>query len=431
MLQRFPTALDNHLPARRKAGSAIDEVARKPLPVDAEHHDVPNAALGFRFVRALAVEKAVLDPRLTPKEIRVLAAISYHMNARIMRAWPSYKRISEIVGYTHETIERAIKNLIDCGYLFRERRAPITGGRALVHYGLKSMTFDDIEVVITAAVEHLRSTSEHARSGRSRLTPLKTQGSGALTPLKRSEANGPHPAHLVTSDPDNLAAPQSAQFADSNPGDEHRLNGTRDTSLRECGSTPKRKSSEVISQGARNIRAAVEGQRLPGAPRSERDWQLWLAQIDQNPLAQGILPTDATALARAVADRSSRGEGKTPWFPSATDIDAMLNGREFRFRQRTELMARYETEQQQWEQFCSARNKLHRIQAEARAIAATQRLTYAEAVRELSLAQHFDPRVVYDSPLKNSRAPSKPDCAPISFQWADTGRGYSSALSPM
>jgi hypothetical protein len=69
-----------------------------PQPTSPTQHDLKNAELGFRFVRALAVEKAVLDPRLAPKDIRVLAALSFHMNAKTMRAWPSYDRVSEIVG---------------------------------------------------------------------------------------------------------------------------------------------------------------------------------------------------------------------------------------------------------------------------------------------------------------------------------------------
>ncbi len=234
---------------------------------------------------------------------------------------------------------------------------------------------------------------------------------------------------MFTSDTDILVDSQSDQFVDSNPVDEHTLNGTRGTSLRERGSIPKRRTPKAISRGAVNIRAAIEGQRLPNGPRSERDWQLWLAQIDQNPLAQNISPTDAASLARAVADRSSRAEGKQPWFPLAADIDAMLNGREFRARRRADLIAQYEMEQHQWEQFRAARDELDRIEIEARAIAETQRLTYAEAVRELSSAQNFDPRIVHDSPLKNSRPPSKPDYAAISFQWADTGSGYSSGMS--
>ena len=41
--------------------------------------DAANAALGFRFVRALAVERAALDPTLPKACTFVLAAITYHM----------------------------------------------------------------------------------------------------------------------------------------------------------------------------------------------------------------------------------------------------------------------------------------------------------------------------------------------------------------
>lgn len=175
-----------------------------PIATPAQH-DAANAALGFRFIRALAVEKAVFDPRLKPKDIRTLAALSYFMNSQTMRAWPSYERISEITGYTHEAIERGIKNLIACGYIFRERRAPITGGRALVHYGLRAVSFQDIDDIIAAAVAQIRANTESGKSGRSRLTPPKKQGPESdLTPPERAEWNA-DPNQLTPSDPAQLS----------------------------------------------------------------------------------------------------------------------------------------------------------------------------------------------------------------------------------
>ena len=78
------------------------------------------------------------------------------MNNTTKRAWPSYERIHEITGYSRDTIERAIRQLIGSGYLFRERKAPITGGRALVHYGLRALHPSRIDRMISAAVEEFR-----------------------------------------------------------------------------------------------------------------------------------------------------------------------------------------------------------------------------------------------------------------------------------
>ncbi|HML28722.1 MAG TPA: helix-turn-helix domain-containing protein, partial [Hyphomicrobium sp.] len=146
---------NNQSSSSRSSRSITATRSEKPAPIGSRHYEASNTAHSFRFARALAVEKAVLDPRLAPKDIRVLAAIAYHMNEKTRRAWPSYERISQIVGYTPEVIERAIKILLVCGYIFRDRHAPITGGRAVVHYGLGAVGFDDIEEVVTAAVMHL------------------------------------------------------------------------------------------------------------------------------------------------------------------------------------------------------------------------------------------------------------------------------------
>ena len=159
-----------------------------------QQHDAVNAALGFRFIRALAVEKAALDRTLSPACVRILAGISYFMNSQIKRAWPSYKRISEITGYSEDVIDKSIRRLKVAGYLFTERRAPVTGGRALVHYGLAALHPSDIDSMISDAVSKLRRNAE-AQSAH----PAKKSGA-KLTPPKRAKWVS-DPAIFVPSDP--------------------------------------------------------------------------------------------------------------------------------------------------------------------------------------------------------------------------------------
>jgi hypothetical protein len=161
---------------------------------DHNEHDVVNNEVGFRFVRALAVEKAVLDPRLKPSDSKVLAAISYFMNGRTKRAWPSYERIAEITGYSEDGIDRSIRNLKRAGYLFTERKAPITGGRALVHYGLSTVRLTDLNEMVTAAVIELR------RSKTLQLADPARNSGVRLTPTKRAESKA-DPAVFRPSDP--------------------------------------------------------------------------------------------------------------------------------------------------------------------------------------------------------------------------------------
>ena len=154
----------------------------RPTPAE---HDAANAAVGFRFVRALAVEKAALDRELPPACTRVLAALSYFMNDKTKRAWPSYRTIADLTGYGQDTIDRTIRQLKSAGYLFTERRAPIAGGRALVHYGLGAIQPQDIQDMVAAAIKELRrresgSADSAKKSGVSRkLTPPENAGSKA------------------------------------------------------------------------------------------------------------------------------------------------------------------------------------------------------------------------------------------------------------
>lgn len=210
--------------ARRRKGCSAMKNHQPNTSPSLKEHDAANNALGFRFVRALAVEKAVLDPRLAPREVRVLAAIAHHMNATTMRAWPSYRKISEIVGYADEVIERAIKNLVLYDYIFREpnRRAPYPGARAMVHYGLKAVSFDDIELVIAAAVAQIQK-NEECKSGHARLIPTRKSGLGsALTPIKKLGSTS-DPAQKIAADPDILVV----RNPDEEPGQESGCVGSR------------------------------------------------------------------------------------------------------------------------------------------------------------------------------------------------------------
>jgi predicted transcriptional regulator len=62
----------------------------------------------------------VVDRRLSPLDVRVLAAIAIHVNDK-HRAWPSQEWVAQLVGVRRETANRAIGRLADLGYLRTER----------------------------------------------------------------------------------------------------------------------------------------------------------------------------------------------------------------------------------------------------------------------------------------------------------------------
>ena len=119
----------------------------------------------------MAVHKAALDRRLALADIRVLAAISYFMNGKIKRAWPSYCSLAEVADVSEIWVRRAITRLKALGYIFKEHHAPIGGGRALTHYGLKAVRPPDIEAIIPDAVNSLTASrtmqSENANAAAS------------------------------------------------------------------------------------------------------------------------------------------------------------------------------------------------------------------------------------------------------------------------
>jgi hypothetical protein len=185
------------------------------------HHDAQNAELGFRFIRALAVEKAALDRDLPRACTFILAAISYFMNSQTKRAWPGYQTIADLTGYSEDVIDKSVRELKRAGYLFTERKSPITGGRALVHYGLGAIHPRDIDQMIAAAVEELR------RSGSQNSDPAKKSGVKAkLAPPKTAGSKA---------DPANFSASDPAKFSPQEPYKKEptikRTEGTRVASI--------------------------------------------------------------------------------------------------------------------------------------------------------------------------------------------------------
>ena len=127
-----------------------------PEDITPEQHDAANREMGMIFVRGLASEKASLDQKLGLREIRVLGALGYCMSSTEMRAWPSYLTISDLTGYGEDSIEHALNELVEHGYIFRERKQRAKGERPRVHYGLRALSVGDLDVVLTEAVRALR-----------------------------------------------------------------------------------------------------------------------------------------------------------------------------------------------------------------------------------------------------------------------------------
>ncbi len=147
-----------------KAPALAPPHARRPVVnqvyVD---HDTHNAGLG-RTARGIAAERALIDRRLDDSARVVLGAILHHLSLTNQRAWPSYETIGAITGYSDDRIQKAIRQLKTCGYLFSERRAASPGSRAIVHYGLQAMHAEEREALITAYLAEYKRTGIRSKT---------------------------------------------------------------------------------------------------------------------------------------------------------------------------------------------------------------------------------------------------------------------------
>lgn len=176
--------------------------------------DRANVETGFRLARSLALQNAALDQRLPPACVRIMAAISYFMNDKTMRAWPSYDLLAEVTGYTYDVIDRSIRKLKVAGYLRTKRHAPITGGRALVHYAYGRINAEFLDKLIADAVARIKERkSDSDQKVRVSATQIKKSGSESLTPTFSSVSDSDI---LSRQEPIRNRNPISEVFANEN-----------------------------------------------------------------------------------------------------------------------------------------------------------------------------------------------------------------------
>lgn len=250
--------------AMNQQSPPIDAGERTEAPMGAEHIsprsldeiDRANIETGFRLARSLALQNAALDPRLPPACVRVMAALGYFMNDKTMRAWPSYELLAEVTGYTHDVIDRAIRKLKATGYLRTRRHAPITGGRALVHYGYGRIDAEFLDRLIADAVAQIKARkADTDKNVGVSLTQTKKSGSDDPT---LTFSSVPDSDFLSPQEPIKNRNPISAVFASA-----------------KRNAAPKK---------AQAIDDEVRPTKRKGRPTGKRPWE-WVHQSERDDLS--------------------------------------------------------------------------------------------------------------------------------------------------
>lgn len=307
--------------------------------------DEANDARGFRSIRALAVEKAALDTSLRPSSVRVLAVLGYFMNSSCKRAWPGYDRIREVSGYSTETIERSIRELIDAGYIFTERKSPITGGRALVHYGLKAIEPKHIDEMITAAVNELRRRGDGRNAD-----PVQNNGV-KMTPYKKQGSQS-DPVLLDASDP-VLLNPQKPYLKEPLRGE---CEAVQNDGVRTSPPIASLDCSEVkmLGDGVEHIWQALIAQRLGDRPKGD-EVASWKAAIAKSEACHSLPDADAHALAGVIVKAGER------FWPAAALVIEAVSSRASRERARLAAIAEYEAWRPLREAYIADKNQIDKI----------------------------------------------------------------------
>ena len=130
----------------RPVGSVTPSFAPDPAPGPAQR-EMPLLAVVDgqppRLSRAdtMTARRRILnDPDVSRAGKAVARAMFAHQWYGKTDCWPGYKRMAEVAGVSERTIARGVSNLIECGYIARERRGRLglpKGGRRSNRYGLQ------------------------------------------------------------------------------------------------------------------------------------------------------------------------------------------------------------------------------------------------------------------------------------------------------
>jgi hypothetical protein len=115
-----------------------------------------NLASGLQFAQLESLKRATYDPRLSQRHRIVLVAIIEATNGRTGMAFPGYTWLTKQTGYTEDGVSKTISELIEFGYLLRQKRAASRGGRALMHYAITGSTKEELQDAITIHIMKIR-----------------------------------------------------------------------------------------------------------------------------------------------------------------------------------------------------------------------------------------------------------------------------------
>lgn len=208
-----PPGNDSIPPPRRGGGgmrpvrAITPAVAPAPGSIQPAQREMPFLAVvepAPRLSRAdttTARRRILNDPDITRAGKAVARAMFAHQWFGKTDCWPRYKRLAEVARVSERTIARGVSNLIECGYIKRERRGRLghpKGGRRANRYSLQlefcfgskpvnpAKLPDDKtgEVSATVRTTDIESGGRDNRSTSNPQTPLEGQPESKSTPVR-------------------------------------------------------------------------------------------------------------------------------------------------------------------------------------------------------------------------------------------------------
>lgn len=125
-----------------------------------------NLLRGIYLVQLQALQRCIKDPRLDQRHRLVLVALTERTNTKSAVAYPGRAWLAKNIvyyfngeprRYSEGTIANTLSELANLEYLMTSKRAPVGGGRALMHYAVTPPSLEEMQAKIAEACAVIRS----------------------------------------------------------------------------------------------------------------------------------------------------------------------------------------------------------------------------------------------------------------------------------
>lgn len=228
----------------------------------------------------------VFDKRVTPAMLRVYCALAIHADADTRLCWPKQETLAKELSTARPNINRAIKQLVEFGYVLKLRRKDEKGGDLNCTYRLTlpAMYRHDTPPVYQGDTPPVSSRHTPPYQGDTPITDQyrtdQLEHPESANALRASADADDAPAPLDSSATSSYS-PEAAPAADPTAVRQHKAKASRPRKLTDEQLAAHREEAVYVNQLLSGICECIKTNKLP-LPGRERDAAHWFYRAGEN-----------------------------------------------------------------------------------------------------------------------------------------------------